>query len=350
VIGSKQDWWAFEAGVVEGLRAAGHSQRGALELIGLSRGSWQLRTRGSKPGAAEVIPHDQRRSAAWLSQAETAAIVAVLTVAFALGRSVYQAFYEALDAGRPVASLSSWYRVARRELEPARPTRRRAKRRSSAMPQWQASGPMKVWSWDITKLKGPYKWVWYDFYVVIDVFSRKIVGWRIEQSESSDLAQEMFETAIAEHGGVLPRIVHSDGGSSMTSRTLTSFFKSLCIETSRNRPRVSNDNPFSESWFKTSKYSPTAPAYFTDIEHARTWAADFVPWYNTEHRHSGLEGHTPTSVHDGTWIHIHDARQAAMDELAAAHPHRYPQPVRLKTPYAHVTLNTEQPDDRLRTA
>lgn len=345
----KDTWWRYEAGVVDDLKNAGLSQRRALGLIGLSRGSWQLRTRG-RPRTAEPAPHDQRRSPAWLSVAEVALLVTLLTTAFTLRKSVYQAFYEALDAGNPVASLSSWYRVARKHLEPSRPVRRRATRRSSAMPQWEATEPMQVWSWDITKLKGPYNWVWYDFYVVIDVFSRKIVGWRIEQSESAELAEEMFQAAIADHEGVVPRIVHSDRGPTMVSKTLKAFFSDIGVEQSKNRPQVSNDNPFSESWFKTAKYSPTAPSFFRDIEHSRQWAETFVPWYNREHRHSGLEGHTPNSVHEGTWVTIHQERQSAMDRLAAEHPERYLRPIQLKTPYTHVTLNTERPEDRLNSA
>jgi putative transposase len=345
----KAAWWAFEACLVGSLVEAGLSQRRALSVIGLSRGSWHQRHH-PRAGHGEHVAHSQRRSPTWLTTAEVTSIRSLLTVAFSRGKSVYQAFFEALDAGTPVASRSSWHRIARAHLEASRPVRRRAARRASAMPQWDATAVMQVWSWDITKLKGPYVGTWYDFYVVIDVFSRKIVGWRIEQCESAELAEQMFQTAIADHGGQVPRIVHSDGGTSMVSKTLATFFRDLGIEVSKNRPRVSNDNPYSESWFKTAKYSPSAPAFFTNIDHARAWAGVFVPWYNAEHRHSSLEGHTPATVHDGTWIHIHHARQRAMDALVAAHPERYTRPVPLKTPHAHATLNhAPQPTDRLTT-
>ncbi|CCH74304.1 Integrase core domain protein [Nostocoides australiense Ben110] len=344
----RQAWWAFEATVVAGLVAAGLSQRRALALLGISRGSWQLRQH-PRPRTTDVVPHRRRRSPAWLTAAEVEAITVMLTAAFAAGKSVYQAFYEAWDAATPVASLSSWYRVARAHLEPARPVRRRARRRTSAMPQWDATGPMQVWCWDITKLKGPYIGCCYDLYMVLDVFSRKIVGWRVEDHESGDLAKEMFERAMVDHGDRAPRIVHSDGGSSMTSKALTDLFRTLDIAVSRNRPRVSNDNPYAESWFKTSKYTPTAPAFFTDIEHARAWTASFVAWYNTEHRHSSLAGHTPISVHDGTWIHIHQRRQAVLDQLIAQHPERFTTNRRVQTPYAHAVLNTPKTGDRLTT-
>lgn len=338
----------LEQDLVADLRSAGLSQRKALALIGLSRGSWHARTTPA-PAVVFPVPHTKRRAASWLSEAETAAIISMLAVAFAAGWSVWQAFYVALDRGSPVASISSWYRVARRHLDSDRPIRRTRNRGKSVMPQWDATAAMQVWSWDITKLKGPYRNIWYDFYVVIDVFSRKIVGWRIEDTESGELAEEMFQAAISAHGGVIPKIVHSDGGTAMTSKTLTGFLRDLEIRFTKNRPRVSNDNPYSESWFKTAKYSPSIPHYFDDLDAARAWAATFVPWYNTEHRHTSLEGHTPASVHDGTWIEIHHRRQAVMDALAAANPDRYRKPIQVKTPYAHVALNTKTPEDRLTT-
>lgn len=343
----REAFHALEQDLVLALTAAGYSQRAALVLIGLSRGSWHKR--GNPPPAKEPVPHTARRAPSWLAPAESAAIIAMLTVAFEAGKSVWQAFYEALDAGDPVASISSWYRIARLHLARQRPDRGRRRRARAVLPQWDATAAMQVWSWDITKLKGPYTRTWYEFYVVLDVFSRKIVGWRVEEREDEDLAEKMFLAAIADHGGIVPSIVHSDGGSVMTSKTLTQLFHDLHIRFSRNRPRVSNDNPYSEAWFKTAKYRPGYPAFFLDIDAARAWAGDLVAWYNAEHRHSALEGHTPASVHDGTWREIHLARQATMDTLAAAHPARYRKPIQVKTPYAHVALNTEQSKDRLTT-
>lgn len=344
----KQAWWAFEAGVVAALVAGGLSQRFALRLLGVSRGSWHAR-QVPRAAVAVVVPHRQRRAASWLTEPETEQITALLTAAFAAGKSVYQGFYEALDAGTPVASLSSWYRIARAHLERSRPVRRRAARRACAMPQWEATAPMQVWSWDITQLKGPYTTTWYHFYVVIDVFSRLIVAWRVEEAEDDDLARDMFQDAITAHGGQVPRIVHSDGGPSMTSHSVRKLLHNLGIETSKNRPRVSNDNPYSESWFKTAKYTPGYPTHFTSLAHARTWAQHLVTWYNTEHRHSSLEGHTPTHVHNGTWRRVHAARQTTMNALAQANPHRYPHGATVKTPYATVALNNETTKERLRT-
>lgn len=332
--------------LITALTVAGLSQRAALDLAGMSRSSWYYRTH-PRGKVADPVPHTRRRAPSWLSPPERAAIEAKLSAAFAAGRSVYHGFYTALDAGDPIASLSSWYRIAR-GLESDRPLRRRARHRASAIPSLVASAPLQVWSWDITKLKGPYRGVTYELYVVLDVFSRMIVAWRLEAHEDDDLAKEMFQHAFA-RSGAHPKVVHSDGGSSMTSSTLTGLFHDLGVEVSRNRPRVSNDNPYSESAFKTAKYAPTYPTYFASIEAARAWVEEFVTWYNHEHYHSGLEGHTPASVHDGTWTTVHHQRVATMTALHDAHPERFTTPPVIKTPMAQVAINHEISDDRLQT-
>ena len=332
--------------LVSALIGAGLSQRRALAVAGLSRSSWHYRSR-PRPRVAVPVPHTARRAASWLDPAERERILDKLKAAFVCGWSVYQAYYEALDAKDPVASLSSWYRIAR-QLEPDRPVRRRARHRASAVPSLVASAPLQVWSWDITKLKGPYIRVTYELYLVVDVFSRLVVAWRVEDRECDDLAKDMFETAFRHHRAH-PTVVHSDGGPSMTSNTLTGLFQALGVEVSRNRPRVSNDNPYSESLFKTAKYAPTYPAYFTSIEQARQWVTEFVHWYNHEHRHSSLEGHTPATVHDGSWISIHQQRVATMARLHAEHPERFTKPSTIKAPMAKVAINQEISTDRLQT-
>lgn len=338
---------ALTVALVSSLGAAGLSQRRSLELVGMSRSTWHYRTK-PRPRVAAPVPHTQRRATSWLAASEQEAIEIKLRAAFALGWSVYHAFYEALDAGNPVASLSSWYRLARGRLAAQRPVRRTRNHRATAIPALVVDGPMQAWSWDITHLKGPYRRVTYQLYVAIDVFSRLIVAWRVEAREDDDLARDMFEAAFTRHGG-RPRIVHSDGGAAMTSNTLTGLFADLGIEISRNRPRVSNDNPFSEALFKTAKYTPTYPPYFTDIEHATAWAETFVAWYNHEHHHTGLEGHTPADVHHGTWLEVHQHRVTTLDRLYAQHPERFRSRPVPKTPMAQVAINHPTTDDRLQT-
>lgn len=338
---------AVTVALVSALVAAGLSQRTALSLAGMSRSSWHYLTH-PRPQVTDPVPHAQRRAITWLSEAERETIAGKLAAAFTLGRSVYHAFYLALDAGDPVASLSSWYRIARAHLEAQRPVRRRATRRASAIPSLIAHGPMQIWSWDITKLKGPYRGVTYELYVAIDVFSRMIVAWRLEEHEDDELARDMFEAAFARFGA-RPQVVHSDGGPAMRSNTLTELFRELGVEVSRNRPRVSNDNPYSESVFKTTKYVPTYPAFFTSLEQARQWVEQFIAWYNHEHYHSGLEGHTPTSVHDGPRPAVHARRVQTMTRLHAEHPERFTRPPVIKTPMAQVAINHEISNDRLQT-
>lgn len=333
--------------LVLALVAAGLSQRAALDLAGMARSTWHYRT-CPRPRVADPVPHTARVAAAWLTPAEQDLIAVKLRAAFTAGESVYQAFYDALDAGEPVASLSSWYRIARTRLAPQRPVRRTRKHRATAIPTLVADAPLQAWSWDITHLKGPYRKVTYQLYLALDVFSRLVVAWRVEAREDDDLAREMFDDAFARHGA-RPRVIHSDGGPAMTSKTLTELFAKLGIEVSRNRPRVSNDNPYSESLFKTAKYLPTYPDYFTDIDHARAWAADFVDWYNHRHHHAGLEGHTPANVHTGTWREVHAHRVAAMEQLHAAHPERFTKPPVVRAPMAQVAINHPITDERLQT-
>ncbi|MBK6764358.1 MAG: IS3 family transposase [Micrococcales bacterium] len=329
-----------EAELVAAIRAAGWSQTRALKLIGLAASTWHYRHR-PRPVSRCVVAHTERRCDTWLTEAETAAIIGKLNAAFEAKKSVYQAYYEALDAGQPVASLKSWYRIANTYLPACRPLRRTRKRRCTAMPQWEAFTPMQVWSWDITMLPGPYRGINYCLYAVIDVFSRKIVAWRVEQAEVDDLAADMFGEALQE--GPRPFLLHSDRGASMTSKAVAKTMGELGVALSRNRPRVSNDNPFSEAWFKTAKYRAGYPRHFHDIDHARAWAAELIDWYNNQHRHSSLAGHTPASVHDGSWTLIHHQRQAVLDQLYLANPSRYRTPPQALTPMARVALNQQQP-------
>lgn len=335
------------AGLVIALVAAGLSQRAALGLAGMSRSTWHYRTH-PRPPVADPVPHTIRTTPAWLTGVEQDQIVVMLEQAFARGESVYQGFYDALDAGNPVASLSTWYRIARARLSAERPIRRTRRHRATAIPTLVVDAPLQAWSWDITHLKGPYRRVTYQLYLALDVFSRMIVAWRVEAREDDDLAREMFEDAFAAHQAH-PRIVHSDGGSAMKSKSVTELFGDLGIEVSRNRPRVSNDNPYSESLFKTAKYTPTYPAYFTDIDRARAWAAGFVAWYNHLHHHSGLEGHVPAEIHHGTWHQTHTQRTQTMSQLYAEHPERFTRPPRIRTPMAQVAINHPTTDERLQT-
>jgi transposase InsO family protein len=343
-----QQFLTAENTLVEELIAAGLSQTKALALLGIAASTWHYRAH-PRPAVAAPVPHTQRRSRAWLSQGELREILAMQAAAFQQDKSVHQGFYEALDAGTPIASLKTWYRVCTAHLNDLRPVRPRKRHTAASMPQWDADAVGQVWCWDITMLPGPYRGVSFCFYMVMDVFSRKIVAWRVEDHENDDLARDMFDAAFTTEGRT-PRLVHSDRGASMTSLTLTGLFALLGVTASKNRPRVSNDNPYAETLFKTAKHAGFGyPRYFQTLEEARAWVAGFVHKYNTEHRHRGLEGHTPANVHDGSWIQIHHQRQATVDALYAEHPERFNNPPVIKPPLAQIVLNQKKPEHRLQT-
>jgi putative transposase len=215
---------------------------------------------------------------------------------------------------------------------------RRAQRRGPiyAAPELLATAPNQLWSWDITKLKGPAKWTYFYLYVLLDVFSRYVVGWMIAGRESAILAERLIKTSCTRHG-ILPGqlTVHADRGSSMTSKPVALLLADLGVTKTHSRPSVSNDNPYSEAQFKTLKYRPDFPERFGSPEHARAFHTDFFPWYNTEHRHSSLGLHTPHDVHYG----LAEARRAQRAEVLtaayAARPdrfvHRPPTPAALPT-------------------
>jgi putative transposase len=181
-------------------------------------------------------------------------------------------------------------------------------------------------------------------YVILDVFSRYVVGWRLEHGEGMLEALEMITGALSkEHAK--PEVLHADRGSVMTSTDMGKYLAKLGIIQSHSRPRVSNDNPFSESQFKTLKYDLDYPRHFTDIEHARDWTSRFIHTYNTQHRHSGIGYYTPESVHEGTWHECQERRQTTLDTAWAAHPHRHHQRPRAHTIRAESWIN----DPRKRT-
>ena len=169
-------------------------------------------------------------------------------------------------------------------------------------PELVALGPNEVWSWDITKLKGPIRGTYFDLYTILDIYSRQAMHWEVHATENGDLARDFLNNAVALNSGLSPRTIHSDNGTSMTSKTVAALLSDLHIDRSLSRPHVSNDNPFSEALFKTVKYCPAFPDRFTSIYDARDFAGRFFRYYNTEHRHSGIGLYTPGSVLVHAWV------------------------------------------------
>jgi len=200
-------------------------------------------------------------------------------------------------------------------------------------PELVATRPGQVWSWDITKLRGPQRGVYYDLYVVLDIFSRYVVAWTVAAREDAQIAKSMLEEAMGVHG--IPDVVHADRGTSMTSKPVAQLLVDLSVTRSHSRPHVSNDNPYSEAQFKTLKYAPVFPGEFGCLADARAFCARFFGYYNHEHRHCGIGLHTPASVHYGTATEVRAQRQATLDAAYAAHPdrfgHRRPAPPKLPT-------------------
>ncbi|OOK63490.1 integrase core domain protein [Mycobacterium kansasii] len=197
---------------------------------------------------------------------------------------------------------------------------------ATVKPELVAFEPNQVWSWDITKLRGPAKWSWYYLYVILDIFSRYVVGWMVASRESAALAEVLIRQTCAKQDIGRDRLtIHADRGSSMTSKPVAFLLADLGVTQSHSRPHVSDDNPFSEAQFKTLKYRPDFPDRFDSIEAARRHCQIFFGWYNDEHRHTGLGLHVPADVHYGTAAIIRDKRAGVLNAAYAAHPERFVQ-------------------------
>jgi putative transposase len=237
--------------------------------------------------------------------------------------SVREIYATLLDEGSYLGSISTIYRVLHGAGE-TRERRRQATHPAHVKPELAAARPGEVWSWDITKLLGPAKWTYYYLYVVLDIYSRYVVAWRLEHRESATLARELIAAAIAREGVDASRLtIHADGGPSMTSKTLAQFYADLGITKSRSRPHVSNDNPFSEAQFKTLKYGPGFPLFFANVEQGRDFCRRFFPWYNEQHRHSGIALLTPHDVHHGLVDERVASRRLTLHAAWDAHPERF---------------------------
>lgn len=268
-----------------------------------------------------------------LSDTEQAAVIGELMSERFVDRAPHQVYATLLDEGRYLCSIRTMYRL----LAAQQAVRERRDQRVHpvyARPELLAEAPGQLWSWDITKLKTSVKWTYLYLYVVLDVFSRYVVGWLLSTKESAALARELVEQSALREA--IPRgqlTLHADRGAPMRSKTLAEKLVDLGIEPSFARPRQSNDNPFSESWFKTAKYAPDFPDCFESTEHARAVLTPFFEHYNHRHRHTGIGLMTPAAVHRGDAPRITAARTITLGTAFDLHPHRFkgrpPQPPRV---------------------
>lgn len=308
--------------------------RAACQAVGAAQAGYYRRHRQSPaPDRPAPIPHTARVQPRALTDAERAAILAELHSDRFADMAPAEVWAILLDEGKYLGSISTFYRLLRAAGE-SKERRRQATHPATVKPELVATQPNSAWSWDITKLHGPAKWTYYYLYVILDIYSRYVVGWMVASRESAALAEVLIRQTCVKQGIEQDELtIHADRGSSMTSKPVAFLLADLGVTQSHSRPHVSNDNPYSESQFKTLKYRPDFPGRFGSIEAARQHCQVFFPWYNDEHRHGGLGLHTPADVHYGTADAIRDKRAGVLDLAFAAHPERFvrkpPEPPKL---------------------
>ncbi|EQD61285.1 transposase [mine drainage metagenome] len=258
-----------------------------------------------------------------MSDAERALVIATLASERYRDQPPGEVYHHLLERGEYLCSMSTMYRLLRERKASGE---RRAQRSAQhhAVPRLRAEAPNEVWTWDITKLPTLRRGVYLSLYVVLDLFSRLALAWMISAKENSALACQLMREASARYRIAPDTLtIHQDRGAPMIAHTYLDLMSELGITASHSRPRVSNDNPFSESAFKTQKYQPDYPGRFDDIVHANRWCGEYFPWYNLEHHHAGLAGFTPEQVYTGRYRPIAERKQRALDAQYARHPERF---------------------------
>jgi putative transposase len=290
--------------------------RAACTALDVSRAGFY---RWIAPAPRTVRPAPPRA----LSAPERSEVLDILHEERFIDRAPQEIYAKLLDEKKYICSIRTMYRILEKEGE-LKERRNQLVRPQYAKPELLAKAPNEVWSWDITKLKGPVKWTYYYLYVILDIFSRYVVGWMVAHRELAVLARKLIEETTKKQSiqpGQL--LVHADRGSSMTSKQVAFLLADLGVTKSHSRPSVSNDNPYSESQFKTMKYRPEFPDRFGSIEDARAFSQTFFPWYNTEHYHSGLGLLTPEDVHYGRAARIVEDRKEVLMAAHERHPERF---------------------------
>ncbi len=314
----------------------------ACGALGVSRATLYRGTHPPSPPSCVVRAPNPRR----LGDDERQTVLDVLHSEAFVDQPPPEVYATLLSQGVYLASIRTMYRVL---AECGESAERRAQRAPAtySKPTLTAAAPNQVWTWDITKLRGPLPGVFYYLYMVIDLYSRMVVGWLLAEHENAAHAERLFADTVARHGiapGALT--VHADRGSPMRSDLLAQLFAVLGVARSFSRPHVSDDNAFSEAQFKTLKYQPDYPGEFASPQHARGWCQQFIGWFNHGHQHSGLALFAPADVFCGRVAEVAARRQVALDAAYAAHPERFPngRPV-VRLPPTAVYINPLPVDD-----
>jgi putative transposase len=304
--------------------------RAACVATGRPQASHYRRHRRSP--APERPKRERKPQPRALTPAERAEVRTVLNDPEHVDKAPATVYHDLLDSGVYLASVSTMYRVLR-EHDEVRERRRQATHPARVKPELVATKPNTCWSWDITKLHGPAKWTYYYLYVIIDIYSRYVVGWLLAENESALLAEKLLADSITKHDIDRDQLtVHADNGSSMASKPVAFLLADLGVTKTHSRPHTSNDNPYSEAQFKTLKYRPNFPDTFGSLADARVFCQRFFAWYNTEHYHSGIGYHHPIDVHYGRSGAVREARA---DVLAAAY---------MRNPERFVRKHPEPPE------
>jgi putative transposase len=294
--------------------------RQACAALGIARASFYRR---DEPAKALSPPASSRRSPRALSPRERDDVRKTLYGDRFMDRSAHQVYAALLDQGTYLCSVRTMYRLLDQD-KASKERRNQLRHPHYQKPELLATAPNQVWSWDITKLLGAQKWTYYYLYVILDIFSRYVTGWMLAQRERAELASRLIrETLIKQQVSADQLTIHSDRGPSMTSQSVAQLLATLGVTKSHSRPHVSNDNPFSESQFKTMKYRPEFPDRFGGFDDALRFCRRFFPWYNLEHYHSGIGLVTPAMLHNGRAHDVVAARQKTLEAAYATHPERF---------------------------
>jgi len=303
------------------LAPAGGLATAACAAFGVSRASvHRHRARLIRPPAP---PRPRPKPKRALSTEQRLAVRDILCQPDFVDLAPAEVYATLLDQGVYHCSIRTIYRILG-EHDEVRERRQQLRHPVYQKPELLAEGPNQVWSWDITKLMGPAKWTYFYLYVVIDIFSRRVVGWCVADAETASLFKPLFEETLAKHHVSPGQLtLHADRGAAMKAKATALMLADLGVTKSHSRPYTSNDNPFSESHFKTLKYQPEFPKRFGCIEDARAFCRRFFDWYNQGHHHAGLGLMTPNQVHYGQADAIYAARQITLDQAFSANPERF---------------------------
>jgi len=295
--------------------------KSACESLDVSRSEF-YRTQARK-NAPFMEPRKRPSPPRALSSYERQGVLDILYADRFADKAPQEVYATLLDEGEYHCSISTMYRILDANQE-VKERRNQLSHPVYQKPELLTTAPNQVWSWDITKLLGPAKWTYFYLYVILDIFSRYVVGWMIAPAESAALAEKLIkETCVKQNIEKGQLTIHADRGSSMRSKPVALLMADLGVTKTHSRPYTSDDNPFSESQFKTLKYRPDFPDRFGCIEDSRSFGQVFFPWYNTEHHHSGIGLLTPESVHYGRAQDVHKARGVVLRTAYDAHPERF---------------------------